>query len=362
MIIERYILAEVLRPLLATLAVLLVIFVGYSSGRYLTDAVNGLLEVGDLSSLILLRAAIALEVLLPVALYLSVVIGLGRLHADAEITALHACGVGRGRILRVVFALSVLLAAVVAALSLYGRPSAYEHSYWIRARAEADIDLDRLQAGSFLEGERQRRVIFVERIDPESGDLEGIFIRQRGAGGGREVVYARHGRQRTDSQSGRRALILHDARVYALQAQRTRDVHGRVGELVIHLREPEPVEVGYKRKAAPTVELMQSVDPGDVAELQWRLSTPLSTVLIGLLGVLVSGAGARSSRYTKALAAALVYAVYYNLGAMAKTLVETGAVASIPGLWWVPLLLAMVIGVLLRRPRRSYRRAPAPAS
>ena len=33
---------------------------------------------------------------------------------------------------------------------------------------------------------------------------------------------------------------------------------------------------------------MQSDNPEDIAELQWRLSTPLSTLLLALLGVLLS--------------------------------------------------------------------------
>ena len=52
-----------LKPLLSITAVLIVIFVGYSSGRYLSYAVDGLLQIETLTAFILIKMVIALEVL-----------------------------------------------------------------------------------------------------------------------------------------------------------------------------------------------------------------------------------------------------------------------------------------------------------
>ncbi len=123
MIIDGYIAREVLKPLTAIAATLIVIFVGYSSGRYLSYAVDGLLQVDTLASFIVIKMIIALEVLLPIALYLSVVLALGRLETRFEITAVRASGIGNGRVLRVVIGIASLLAIVVACLSIVGRPS-----------------------------------------------------------------------------------------------------------------------------------------------------------------------------------------------------------------------------------------------
>ena len=100
--------------------------------------------------LILFKIIISLEVLLPITLYLSVVVGLGRLYKDGEMTALFATGIGLGRVLRVVFALSLLVSIVVAALSLWVRPRAYELSFWFKEKAKAEFDVTRLTAGSVL--------------------------------------------------------------------------------------------------------------------------------------------------------------------------------------------------------------------
>jgi len=355
-ILDRYIAAEVLKPLLLIGGILVVIFVGYSSGRYLAEAASGLLDIETVARLIFLRAIIALEVLLPVALYLSIVAGLGRLHADSEIIALTSCGIGTGRLVLVALRLALPLALVVAALSLYARPWAYEQSYWIKAKADADIDVEKLVAGTFYETEHRSRAIFVQDIERGSERrLEGVFLRSK-HGDVLRVIHAASGRQRIEPDSGRRALVLRDVHAYEISPGGRRDKLGRFGELVLWLKEPDPVTVGFKRKAAATADLMDSADPAEIAELQWRCSTALSTLLLAVLAVLVSGMAQGLGRSTKAIVAILVYAVYYNLSGVSKNWVENATVGPVPGIWWVHALLAVVLVLLFTQPARAMRR------
>jgi lipopolysaccharide export system permease protein len=115
------------------------------------------------------------------------------------------------------------------------------------------------------------------------------------------------------------------------------------------------ITLGYKRKAASTARLAYSTDPEDTAEFQWRLSRPLETLLLGLLAVPLSRASPRLGMHAKTVSALLVYALYYNLSAMAKAWVKEGMVGSVPGLWWPDALLAMLLLVLLLAPFRVRR-------
>jgi lipopolysaccharide export system permease protein len=346
----------------AIFGILVIIFVGYSSGRYLAYAVDGLLQVDTIVSFILLKAAIALEVLLPVALYLSIILGLGRMDTDLEITAIRACGIGFRRVLGVVLMLSLALAVVVGLISLYGRPVAYQKSYWIKAQAEAEIDLNKLQSASFYDSENRERTIFVDQVDEATQRFTRVFIRDV-RNGIVNIVYARDGEQRFDAASGKRSLVLWDVHVYflALNGPRDRGV-GKFGQLTIRLHDAQPISVGYKRKAASTLQLASSDVPEDIAEFQWRLSTPISTVLLGVLAAFLSRAAYRRSRYTKTLAALVIYAIYYNMTAMAKTWVESDVVGAFPGIWWVQALLAAILLAVLLQPRWSSNRSADVAS
>ena len=126
LIIDRYIMREIVKPTVTICVVLIFIFGCYTATRYLADAVSGQLSGTTVIFFILLKIAIALEVLLPTTLYLSVVIALGRMYKDSEMTALSACGVSKARVLRPVFLVSLVIAVIVSCLSLYIRPWAYQ--------------------------------------------------------------------------------------------------------------------------------------------------------------------------------------------------------------------------------------------
>ena len=156
-VLDRYLTSEITKPFATTLSVLVAIFASYSAARYLSDAASGLLAADAVLQIILLRIAIALEVVIPITFYLSVVLALGRLYSQSEMTALSATGVGPGRAVRSVLRMSVLLASVVGALSLYVRPWAYEQFYRIKQESRNRVDLGRFEAGRFYRLDQMER-------------------------------------------------------------------------------------------------------------------------------------------------------------------------------------------------------------
>jgi lipopolysaccharide export system permease protein len=348
-LLERYVVREIAKAAAGVSAILVVVFVSYLLARYLADVVDGLLPARTIAFLILLRTAIALEVLLPITLFLGVVMALGRLHTDSEIVAMSALGVSPARVLRAVGGLALVLAVGVGTLSLLVRPWAYDKSYRLRAEAGAEVDLDRIKAGRFYARQRGEYVVFAESDNPADGRLAGVFV-HREEGGIRQVIFAERAYQRVDPVSGNRTLVVLRGRHYRISPGEGRDRIVGFDRIEMPLR---PEEVGvpdYRRKAAPSSTLARSSDRMDLAELQWRLTTPLATVLLALLGVPLSRAVPRQGRHARFAAAVLAYAAYYNLKSVAKTWVERGAVGPVPGLWWVDVLLAAVVVLLLWRP------------
>ena len=347
-LLGRYVVREIVRPAVVVSAVLVTVFVAYLLARYLADVVDGLLPSRTIALLVLLRTAIALEVLVPITLFLGVVMALGRLHADSEMVAMAALGVGPARIVRAVAALAVTVALGVAALSLVVRPWAYEESYRLRAEAGAEVDLDRFKAGRFYAKQRGEYVVFAEHSDTAAGRLAGVFVHNEERDV-RHVVFAQEAYQRVDPVTGDRTLV-------ALRGHHYRISNGEGGDRIVGFARMEmplrtqPSMPEYRRKAASTEALARSRDPMDVAELQWRLTTPLATVFLALLGIPLGRAVPRQGRYARFASAVVAYAAYYNLKALAKTWVEHGTVGPVPGLWWVDVLLGAVVLLLLWRP------------
>jgi len=348
LILRRYIIREIIKPKAATATVVILIFAGYCAARFLADAANGLLPGTTVAAMIFLRVIVALEVLLPVTLYLSVIVALGRLYADHEMTALEAVGVGPDQIFKAVFGLSLAFALFVSGLSLYARPWAYEQYYRLRAEARENFDLRLIEAGRFYEINPKGRIFFARKVDQKSGRATDVFI-QRDLDGGREITRAREATQGIDPRTGEKVLVFRDGFHYRIGVEGEKNTRIQFQKTRLSLRQKDIVPLSYRRKAASTLSLTGSADPEDAAEFNWRLSTGFSTLILGILGIPLSRTAPRRGKYAKIGVATIIFAVYYYLWAVTKSWVEHGKIPSLPGIWLVVALLgtlALILNVL----------------
>lgn len=355
MIINRYLIREVSKPLAAVLGMIVALFASYSAAGFLSDAVNGLLPADTIAELIGLKALISLEVLIPISLYISVVLSFGRLYSDSEFTAMFALRVTPARVMGAVLTLSGCLALAVAGLSLIVRPWAYQRLHELSSRAEALLNVDDMEAGTFYVGDQGNRVIFIEQRDGPKAPAANVFVQLK-RNDRTQIIYARMAEQLQPAALGNGSKIrLLDAHVYEIGRGNDQDDRSLNATGIIvnpSTRNAEPP--GYSSVAAGSMRLAASGTAEDIAEFQWRLSTPLSTLLLGMLGVPLSRARPRQSKYTKFGTAILIYSGYYLLCTSARTWVQNGAVAKFPGIWWAPALLALVLVIAVSGPALSY--------
>lgn len=353
MIITRYLLREIVGPLAIVLSVLAVLFTSYGAAGFLADAVNGLLPMDMIVQVIGLRTLIALEVLIPISLYLSVVMGLGRMYVDSEITALFALGATPARVMGVVLGLSLCTALAVAGLSLVARPWAYSRSHELSNRAAASLNTDSMRAGTFYVGSGGNRTIFIERRAAKAARAGGVFVQLMPRGGGTRIIHASSAEQVPNiGDGGGLRMHLTDAHVYDIGPDGNgHDVVLNVNNLVLQLASlpVEPPE--YSAVAASTPRLTRSDSPADIAEFQWRLSTSWSTLLLGMLGVPISRSRPRQHRNAKVGIAILIYAGYYLFYESARTWVQNGVIPRFPGIWVAPAVLALILVLALFGPQ-----------
>ena len=121
-LITRYINKEVLISALAVSMVLLLIISSSRFAYYLTKAVTGELDAQAVLIIIANLLPAYLSTLLPLGGFLGVLLTLGKLSVDNELTVLFANGVSQRQLVQVVLVPLSILAVLVAALSLWLAP------------------------------------------------------------------------------------------------------------------------------------------------------------------------------------------------------------------------------------------------
>lgn len=336
-IIERYIARELLTPFTVVLTILAVLYSSFVSASLLSGAVTESLGIAATLKLILLKTIIALDVLISIALYVAVVMGLSRMNRDQEISVLRASGVSEQRITYVVLMVAVPIGIAAGVLSIFIRPWAYEESYTLNAQAEAELNTDRFQAGRFYGSERKGRVVYIQTKDASGKQMNDVFhyINKNGVS---EIILAKEARQQEPTAGQRPQIHLTDGFVYRLMQSGAKDSVAQFEKLV-YFTDSGNVQ-NFRRRAAPVGVLMESDKPRDIAELQWRFSRSVATILLALIAVPFSRSPPRKDRGEKTIfAAALVFALYYILSGLAQTWVEQGTLGRIPGVWWLYVLM-----------------------
>ena len=356
MIIHRYVTREIAWPTVFIGLLLTLLFVGYSSTRHLAEAVELGIPYADAFQLIGYETLIAVEMLLPMALFLAVVIGIGRLHADHEVIALYNAGMSEFAIFKIVGVFSLLVALIVGILSVYARPWAYEYIYHMKAQSKDDFDLDKIKPEHFYSIEKDDDssfLIYADTVEPNQNRLNNVFFstqnQQR-----TQAIHAEYA-IRPENQPGEpRLLTFYNGYSYDLDQRKPVDLVLHFKTLTLPIGEVDN-SVGYKAKSAQTFTLSQSTTPKDRAEFQWRLTRPLATIFLACLAVPLSRTKPRQGRYAKAVWAVVLYAIYFNLTGVAKSWLKDGVVGPVPGLWWPEIILGIAVLVLMTWPSLQLR-------
>lgn len=356
-LISRYILRETSFSFVVVISVLLMIFMSNQFAEILGDAAADKLPREAVFAIFGLTFLRYLTLLAPIGLLLGVMLALARLNRDSEMAALVACGVGPGRLLRPISVLTVALATGVAWLALIEAPDASRSIERIRFEATESLELSALEAGRFLSPDSGRTVLYAREVEGET--LRDVFL-ERERDGRVVVILAASGRRVHDPDSGELSFVLYDGRRYEGVPGEGDFTIWEFREHGIPVRQGEEEEFVEAVEVKATADLLASDDPEDRAELQWRLSTPLSVLLLSLLAVPLSRSSPREGRYARVGVAFLVYLLYVNLLSIARVWVEREQVPEWLGLWWVHAGMALfAIGLLLRESRGPWLSRPA---
>ncbi len=122
MIIIRYLVRETLKSQIAILFILLLIFFCQNLVRVLGDAVDGNIPTNLVLSLLALGVPKMAQLILPLSLFLGLLMTLGRLYTESEITVMHACGLGKRTLIIAAMILALFTSAVAAVNVFWAGP------------------------------------------------------------------------------------------------------------------------------------------------------------------------------------------------------------------------------------------------
>lgn len=315
--------------------------------RLLAEAAQGTIAPEAVVALLGFASLSYIPTLLSLASFIAIILALSRSYRDSEMVVWFSSGLSLAAWIRPVLTFALPLVFAITALSLFVSPWALSQSAEYRGNLETRKDAGQISPGAFQESSSGERVVFVEAIAEDESFVKNVFVSsvQNGRLG---VTMAATGHQEV-AENGDRFMVLDNGRRYELTPGTS---EFRILEYVryaIRVETKEARGIEWTPKNMPLFELINIDQPAHRAELLWRISLPVSAIVLALLAIPLSFVNPRAGRSANMLLALLTYLVYNNLLTVSQAWVASGKITFVVGVVTVHMFMICLLPILFYR-------------
>ncbi len=357
-ILTRYILGEVVSHALIGAAVFTFVLFTRDLGRILELVVRNSAPLPSVAEIFFFTVPVALTYTTPMGVLVGILIGLSRLAADSEITAMRASGLGVWTFLRVISIFVVVAWLLALGNSVYLAPRS------LTALGELQDDLKSSQASFevqprvFYEG-FPKIILYVQDVKAMAGGAlwKGVFLADLTDPAAPRISLAHEGLL---VSQGPDTLDLHltngsthendpkNPDQYQISTFQTTDIPIQIPASQSS-QEHEPTSLGEINVA----ELLRSARTADPMTRRWhlieyhrRLALPTACIVLALVGIplgLSSKKGGKSSGFVLTI---LLVFLYYSISLIGVSFARQGRLSPAAGVWLADFVF-LLGGVLL---------------
>ena len=344
-ILTRYILGEVVSHALIGAAVFTFVLFTRDLGRILELVVRNSAPLPSVAEIFFYTVPVALTYTIPMGVLVGILIGLSRLAADSEITAMRASGLGVWTFLRIVSIFVVVAWLLALGNSVYLAPRSLSALGQLQNRLKGAQVSFEVQPRVFYEG-FPKIVLYVQDVKAASGVAiwKGVFLADLSDPLSPRISLAREGLL---VSQGPDTLDLHltngstheaapkNPDRYQISTFQTTDIPIQV-PATQSTQGQEPVSMGEM----PVSDLLQASRTGDRVARRWaliefhrRLALPTACVVLAFVGIplgLSSKRGGKSSGFVLTI---LLVFLYYSISLIGVSLARQGRLSPAAGVW-----------------------------
>lgn len=348
MIYQRNFIKELSLTAVSIFLVLLAVLVSTQAINLLGRAASGRVAIDAVLALVGFWVIGMTPLLLVLTAYISTLTVLTRYWRDSEMSIWLSSGLALRQWIYPVMQFAIPFAVLIAAMQLAIIPWAELRSWEYAEILKQKQELSLVEAGVFNTlGKNNQRVYFVDTFDTDSGVMKNLFLREQDEHGIDNVVFAKEGY--FTLTYNKRTLELHKG--YRYSGKPGSSDYNRVSfeklSLIISTT-PKLIDPISHRRTIPTAQLIGSSDPKYQAELMWRVSLPISVLLLSMLAVPLSYFNPRTGHTYNILIAIGLFLIYQNGLTFLRDSVEEGKIHFWVGLLPMHVLMFVLAVVLLR--------------
>jgi lipopolysaccharide export system permease protein len=346
-IISRYLLKSLVVFFLAIFFIIGLIVFGNQFVLTVQESVEYGIPIQELMPIVGFNMLRDLPIILSLSFFLSIIISISQFYKNSEAVVMNSFGMGDKSFIHLIQPVVLFLFLLVFALTIYAVPWAKQQKSFAEDETINASEFSFISEGKF-ESFKNGEIVFYasesSQID-EAGEqnMEEIFIYVSNETAP-IVVLASEATKYTDSDNESIYLRLKDGVRYG----------GLPGDENVNILDFDRYDLeivsGEVQKSLSNfseIEEKTSIDllmeGGNLAnaEMQWRLSQPISILILSFIGVLLAKTSPRTGKGVNLLFGIIIFMLYNNGLLVAKNSIESGQLNPFIGLWSIHILLIL---------------------
>ena len=356
-IISKYLLKNLIVILIAIFLIISLIIFGNQFVMTAQKSVEHGIPLSELMPIVGFNMLRDLPIILSLSFFLSIIISISQLYRNSEAVVMNSFGIGDRNFMNLIKPLAIVIFLFIFSLSMYAVPWAKNQKSLTEDVTVNASDFSFITEGKF-ESFKNGEIVFYASDSSSisnSGEqnMEEIFIYVSNKDSP-IVVLAAEATKYTDSKNESIYLRLKDGLRY----------EGLPGDENVNILNFDKYDLeivsGEVQKSLSNfseIEEKTSIDlflEGGLlanAEIQWRLSQPISILILSIIGVLLGKTSPRTGKGVNLLFGVIIFMLYNNGLLVAKHSIESGQLNPLIGLWSIHILmiLCMMIFYQLRQ-------------
>ena len=315
MILRRYMTQQVAANTAIVLLFLMALMLGGRLIRYFGIAAEGRLDVGLLFAIIGYNIPTFLELILPLSFFIALMLVLGRMYVDHEMSVLFASGISRGRLTRLMIPLITGLFVFQMGISLWAKPWGLSNSEHIWQTQSLGSLLDLVRPKTFISSGNYH--LYVDEFDKEKRELKNLYVVQQqtdksGKIAKNDVIITATRAYQVPSKDtdSSMQLDLFQGRRYELGTNQANYNQASFEKYRITLEKPASEKITETNvETQTTAKLLANTQKPEVkAELGYRFTMPWLIIIAAMLATPLAQVRPRQGRWLRLLPSVLIFA------------------------------------------------------
>lgn len=289
-----------------------------------------------------------LPILLTLTLFLTILLTLSRWFRDSEMMIWFSSGLGLTSFIRPILFFSLPIILLIGFLSLYLSPWATQKSEEYKAGLKNRDELATISPGSFKESKSKERVFYVEGFGDLGSKVKNVFV-QSEQNGKLGIIVSNEG-SRVSTNTDDEYIVLKKGKRYEVNHENNHFTEIKFSDygFLVEKKLPPIIDVNQV-EAMPTILLLMTKGNREIAEFVWRVSLPISGIVLIILAIPLSFINPRSGRSVNIIIAIMIFAIYNNLMGVTQSYINLGKLNPYVGGSIVHLLIIMIASYLMMR-------------